>query len=319
MRLHFLFLLLVATSVLLAQEKRKEVQVETLDVRVGAPGAPADPAAGDVLFTKAQAVSGASFQFVAAEGPFGGKTVTGAPYSAEGITDFVQVLADGTRITRRNVSKIARDGQGRTRHERTLDIIGPWASGSDAPKIITITDPVAKESYVLHEKEKSVVKFKLDEAGVFAVPDLPPSAEAGKSATATFTHAVAAPVGAAMGVAGRRVMAFRNVPDNSSVESLGRQRMEDLVVEGKRMTHTIPAGEIGNDRPLTNVFETWTSPDLQVVVRSISKDPQTGETTYRLSGVSRAEPAAALFQIPPDYTVREAPAFKKKLIEVEAK
>ena len=37
-------------------------------------------------------------------------------------------------------------------------------------------------------------------------------------------------------------------------------------------------------------------------------DPRYGETTYRLTNISRAEPAATLFQVPSDYTVKENPA-----------
>ena len=81
--------------------------------------------------------------------------------------------------------------------------------------------------------------------------------------------------------------------------------MEGLKVEGKRQTSTIKAGEIGNDRELTSVVERWNSADLQVLVRMTTKDPQMGETTYRLTNLSRAEPPAALFQVPAGYTVTE--------------
>jgi hypothetical protein len=35
-------------------------------------------------------------------------------------------------------------------------------------------------------------------------------------------------------------------------------------------------------------------------------DPRTGDTTYRLQGVVRAEPDRSLFQLPADYTLRES-------------
>jgi hypothetical protein len=34
-------------------------------------------------------------------------------------------------------------------------------------------------------------------------------------------------------------------------------------------------------------------------------DPRTGDTTYRLTNIVRAEPDPALFQVPPGFTVRE--------------
>jgi hypothetical protein len=36
-------------------------------------------------------------------------------------------------------------------------------------------------------------------------------------------------------------------------------------------------------------------------------DPRFGETTYRLTNVLRSEPAADLFEVPPDFTVIEGP------------
>jgi hypothetical protein len=34
-------------------------------------------------------------------------------------------------------------------------------------------------------------------------------------------------------------------------------------------------------------------------------DPRSGESTYRLTGIVRAEPDRSLFEVPSDYTVRE--------------
>jgi len=44
-----------------------------------------------------------------------------------------------------------------------------------------------------------------------------------------------------------------------------------------------------------------------VLFRSISKDPQMGETAYTLTNISREEPAKSLFQIPAGYKVEEGP------------
>ena len=92
------------------------------------------------------------------------------------------------------------------------------------------------------------------------------------------------------------------------VESLGRQSVEGVDAEGTRTTITIPAGHIGNERPIEIVSERWYSPELQTVVLSIRKDPMVGETTYRLTNINRSEPARSLFEVPTDYTLREGPA-----------
>ncbi len=92
---------------------------------------------------------------------------------------------------------------------------------------------------------------------------------------------------------------------NSNTESLGKQTIEGVEAEGKRITTTMPAGAIGNERPIEMVTETWYSPELQTTIMSKRSDPRTGETTFRLTNIRRAEPEASLFQVPSDYTIKE--------------
>ena len=84
--------------------------------------------------------------------------------------------------------------------------------------------------------------------------------------------------------------------------------MNGITAEGKKITHTIPAGEMGNAQPITSTIETWYSPDLQVVVQSTRIDPRLGTSSYNLTNIQRSEPAATLFQVPSDYTVQDAPS-----------
>lgn len=93
--------------------------------------------------------------------------------------------------------------------------------------------------------------------------------------------------------------------DNARNESLGKQAIEGVEAEGTRKTIEIPAGEIGNERPIEIVFERWYSPELQVVVMTKHSDPRFGETTYRLTNINRSEPARELFEVPADYTVKD--------------
>jgi TonB family protein len=90
-----------------------------------------------------------------------------------------------------------------------------------------------------------------------------------------------------------------------SKETLGRQSVEGVEAEGTRTTTTIPAGAIGNERPILIVSERWYSPELQLVVMTRHSDPRFGETTYRLTNVSRGEPDRALFEVPAGYTIKE--------------
>jgi hypothetical protein len=75
------------------------------------------------------------------------------------------------------------------------------------------------------------------------------------------------------------------------------------LAEGSRTTVTYPIGAVGNDRPIISVSETWTSPELKTVVLSKNSDPRNGDSTTRLTNISRLEPDASLFQIPSDYEI----------------
>ena len=72
----------------------------------------------------------------------------------------------------------------------------------------------------------------------------------------------------------------------------------------------MPAGAIGNERPIESVNETWYSPELQMMILSKRSDPRFGESTYRVTNIVRSEPESALFQIPSEYTIIDSRANK---------
>ncbi len=229
-----------------------------------------------------------------------GKPITGAPYTATAVTETTQVLADGNRIVNKTTALVARDSQGRTRREETMGNIGPLTV--KAPRMAFITDPVAKSEYVLDLNDQT--------ARV-----MPPPLAAGGTAQ---TKQMLVPPGPMVNVqkkvllaAGgpepgveQRIWISTNEPGQVKTESLGTQVIEGVTAEGKLVTRTIPAGEIGNERPLEITSEVWTSPDLRTVVLSKRNDPRFGETVYRLTNINRAEPDSSLFQIPAGFTVR---------------
>lgn len=243
-----------------------------------------------------------TFVFLSSEMSFDQKVVKGAPYSAEATTEMVQTLSDGNRIVRKNSTTIYRDGEGRTRREQTLGMIGQWGAAGDPPKTIFINDPVARVNFILEPKTKTARKLSMPrfefngqqrfEFGQkFEVPAPPPNGP--QPGVRVFENA---PVGGE-----------RTEMPKPKVESLGRRNIEGVDAEGKRTTITIPAGHIGNERPIEIVTERWYSPELQTVVLSIRKDPMAGETTYKLTNINRAEPARSLFEVPGDYTIKDRP------------
>ena len=100
-------------------------------------------------------------------------------------------------------------------------------------------------------------------------------------------------------------MEKQNIQELHSEEVLGARSIEGVQAVGHRRTTTIPAGAIGNDLPITIVSEEWVSPDLNLLVMTHRVDPRSGESSYRLVNIHREEPDPSLFQVPPDYPVRE--------------
>jgi hypothetical protein len=88
-------------------------------------------------------------------------------------------------------------------------------------------------------------------------------------------------------------------------ESLGTRQIEGVRATGRKTTSTIPAGQIGNDRPIEITDEQWESPDLKLLIYSRFSDPRTGVVEFKLTNINRAEPPADLFAVPPDYTILE--------------
>jgi hypothetical protein len=88
-------------------------------------------------------------------------------------------------------------------------------------------------------------------------------------------------------------------------ESLGKQMVEGVNADGMREVITIPAGSIGNDRPISITNESWYSEELQMMISSKRSDPRTGDETFRMTNISRSEPGAYLFQAPTGYQISE--------------
>jgi hypothetical protein len=253
------------------------------------------------------------------------KVTTGAPYSAEAITESTQALADGNRINRKSVTRVYRDGEGRTRREE-LDESG-------AVITVSIVDPAAHLTYVLNPasrtayrdamriatpaggargrggapadiaakmEEEMKVRRSVEAGGTPDAPPPPPPAppSRGRGAPPPPPPAPVPP--------GSKAALERSAANNVVTENLGQQSIEGVNATGSRSTTTIPAGAIGNVQPIKIVVEQWFSSELQVLVMTKHSDPRSGETTYRLQSIVRAEPDRSLFTVPSDYTLKES-------------
>jgi hypothetical protein len=233
----------------------------------------------------------------AADSFFGsGPPVTGQPYSAQQEMQSIQTLADGTHITN-GVHKVVfyRDSLGRTRTERTL-LQPPATAGKSAPLIFTeISDPVSGNRYVFDSNSHTAHR-----TNVPGFPEKPPM----------LVRSV--PLAGSVAVAPTPIVPpgdgnTERLRPERSTEQLGTQTIEGVLAEGTRTTVTYPVGFFGNDRPIATVTETWVSRELGMAVLTKTSDPRTGETTSRLTNISRAEPPASLFAPPADYEIVDNP------------
>lgn len=227
--------------------------------------------------------------------------VKDAPFSAEAISESTQVLADGNKISRSHTVRMYRDGDGRFRREQ---VPAPnSASSIVGMQTISIFDPVANYRYFLDPVRKTARRMPVpagssEGAIISSGHPLTPAMRAQIETTAAQkNHVLVLPGAVTVSV------------DAGKSESLGTRNFEGLEAEGTRTVTTIPAGAVGNERPLEIVYEKWYSKELQLIVYSKHTDPRFGEQIYRLDNISRSEPDRSLFTPPADYKLLTEPAY----------
>lgn len=209
-------------------------------------------------------------RFIGAELRFGDKLVAGQPFSADTVIEDSRRLYDGTTVTKQNKGAIYRDGAGRTRREQPLEMVGGVnivGTDNKPQTLVFINDFAAKSQVFLDGNNKIARKNRIG-----GNPPNDPGEPAGAKS-----------------------------------ESLGTKTIEGVKAEGTRVTFEIPAGQLGNDKPIQVVSERWFSPELQVIVLSRHLDPVAGEHVFKLVNIKRSEPSADLFAIPSGYRVENHP------------
>ncbi|MBV9217424.1 MAG: hypothetical protein JO053_14740 [Acidobacteria bacterium] len=209
-------------------------------------------------------------EFIGAELRFGDKLITGQPFSAESVFEDTRRLYDGSTVTKQMHGAFYRDTAGRTRREQPLEQVGGFkVVGSDnkPQMLVFINDFGSKTQYFLDTNNKIAHKNHIGPPP----PSEPPA------------------------------------PNGTKTESLGTKTIEGVSCEGTRETFEIPAGQIGNDKPLQVVTEIWFSPELGVMVMSRHVDPLGGEHVFKLINIKRGEPSADLFTVPSGYRIEAGP------------
>jgi hypothetical protein len=203
---------------------------------------------------------------VTSSAPGAGPVVTGKPFCASAETDTVRVLEDGNRLTRKNVMRLCRDREGRSRREQSLETLG--AAVPIAPRtIIFLYDSVQAVSYVVDPHDKVARRF--------AFPKRSANSEN---------------------------MPGGFIPEVKT-EDLGSRAIEGLTCVGTRKTTRIPAGVLGNLVAIVSVSETWFSSEIESIIDSQSRDPRLGTVHYHLVQIDRRNPPLEIFKPPAGYSV----------------
>jgi hypothetical protein len=244
--------------------------------------------------------------------------VKGAPFSAEAVSESVQTLADGNRITRSHTTKMYRDGEGRFRREGSssggsgfgFTTAGGAVSTYFSSDGISIFDPVANVRYFLNPASKTARRMSVpsgapEGAVIVNGQSYSYTPKAQVEANAARNSQVVVLPGLATAVGG-----FYTTGNNGKTEQLGARDFEGVTAEGTRTVTTIAAGAIGNERPIEIVYERWYSKELKLIVYSKHSDPRFGEQTYRLTNINRSEPDRSLFAPPSDYKIVAEQGFR---------
>ncbi len=227
--------------------------------------------------------------------PFGREeAVRNLPYVLEEIAIRVQTLPDGSHITSTDHEKQLRDAQGRMRTE-----IYTQRSGQMVPRSVQLWDPASRTLVLLVAFHKTAQVRHVPEPRPLTPEQQARRAErraqnAGRPATADSGFP-----GSQGPVAGAR-------PRYREVVELPPRTILGFHAEGKRMTHVIPSGVIGNDHELSTVSEVWTSPELHIDLDRTTEDYNMTKTVVTVISLDRVEANPAMFEIPADYTISES-------------
>jgi hypothetical protein len=230
------------------------------------------------------------------------RPVTPIPaYTAEFKTVNVRTLANGTTITTETREMDARDSQGRSFFSSTRTPSAPGVEVTNG----NIENPVdnTRIMWNSHDKKASVIRLPAQDQrhGCWA------SASGSYHFTIRYGGETPPPNTTPRGVGEGSAIAMEQVGGPSSNEwkreELGTTTIQGLEAQGKRLTIVIPAGQMGNDNPITTTREMWRAPGFPFLLREAYDDPRTGKRTRETVSLTIGEPDLSMFQPPEGYEV----------------
>jgi hypothetical protein len=205
-----------------------------------------------------------SFELGGLVGGFGGKTVTGKPFQAKFTITRVETLPNNT-ITNTVTGIVARDADGSTYRDVTLPAIGPWASSGIPQEFIYIKNVAKMMDYLVNVAKGTYREFSPH----------PHKSPGGDSNPDKGPHK-----GGNGGGPGNET-----VTDNPSATYSDPGTGTSYKVDDRKVTRTIPAGQIGNQNDIVITSERWYSADLDLVLQETRSDPRFGNSTYQVTNI----------------------------------
>lgn len=194
-----------------------------------------------------------------------------APFMAIAKTTWVEILPDGSTVTRENARVVARDMDGRIFQERRTFV--PVPNPRNLQSIVRIdeyTDPAAHTLYNCNPYAKVCNVFPY--YPIMAQPPTPAGLQPG----------------------GRTYL---------TRENLGTDTFDGQEVIHTRETLTIYSETIGNTKNIIRQCEYWYSPALGINLKVVRHDPRDGDQTLWLTNLSLSAPDASTFQAPASYRI----------------
>lgn len=188
-------------------------------------------------------------------------------------------LFDGNVIRTDLIIHQARDSAGRVRSE-SVNGCSTADDGSQVPSLfVSISDPANRSNESWMESPDA---SKAAQINHYPPPSPPSKEEMERQMARAKIQRVSNPV---------------------VTEKLGSKMIAGIATEGTRHTRTIPAGQMGNDRPIEMVDEEWVSRSAGITLLRVSDNPMMGRQTVEVTSITMGEPDPKLFAPPADYKV----------------
>jgi hypothetical protein len=199
------------------------------------------------------------------------------PFTAELKVTSVRTLTNGATITRESTEVRAVDSQG-----RMMTSITRLNPSGDEQTSVNVSDPIERThiSWDSVRKQATMIQMPAPGAARTSCPAIAPAAPATNPPPASLK--------------------------TTTSEDLGVETIDGVEAHGRRTTTTTPAGAVGNNEPLVRTVEVWLAnaiAPINLVVREISDDPESGRTTRELTSLTLSEPPLSTFQPPEGYEI----------------